>query len=313
MKIKIQPISNCTLSAAAEQFIRQCKIKNLSPHSISDYQSKLKILTDFYGDNPISTFSLDTLNEFTYWLKTTRQLNDISINSYLRTARAFLYFCMERGIMDSFKVRLPKADEALKETYSHHELTILLKHPDRKNSTFAEYRDWAAVNLLLGTGCRISTAVNILIGDLDFDNGVITLQKTKNRKKQVIPMGTTLQTVLKEYLLIRGGTSEDYVICTQYGEKLAVHSLQSSIKRYNHHRGIERTSLHAFRHSFARDWILNGGDVFRLQRIMGHADISTTKQYVQLYGADLAKDYDKYNALDRLSQTHNSHQRITLH
>ena len=130
---------------------------------------------------------------------------------------------------------------------------------------------------------------------------MITLKKTKNRKRQIIPLSHALKLTLKEYLMIRGGTAEDYLICTENGTQIAVRSLQQSVERYNHKRGVQRTGLHAFRHSFARDWIVSGGDPFRLQRILGHADISTTKQYVQLYGNDLSKDFEKFNALDRIS------------
>lgn len=58
--------------------------------------------------------------------------------------------------------------------------------------------------------------------------------------------------------------------------------------------------MHAFRHSFAKQYIKNGGDVFRLQQLMTHADIATTKKYVNMFGEELKDGYEMYNQLDTL-------------
>ncbi|RHP70371.1 hypothetical protein DXA59_05185 [Clostridium sp. OF03-18AA] len=64
-------------------------------------------------------------------------------------------------------------------------------------------------------------------------------------------------------------------------------------------KGVEKTSAHLYRHTFAKKWILNGGDIFRLQKILGHSDLTVVKEYVQMFGQDLAVDFDKFNSLDR--------------
>lgn len=72
------------------------------------------------------------------------------------------------------------------------------------------------------------------------------------------------------------------------------------LARYNRSRGVEKTSAHLYRHTFAKKWIMNGGDIFRLQKILGHSDLSVVKEYVQIFGTDLAVDFDKFNPLDRM-------------
>lgn len=72
------------------------------------------------------------------------------------------------------------------------------------------------------------------------------------------------------------------------------------LKRYNNKRGVAKTSAHLFRHTFAKKWILNGGDVFRLQKILGHSDLTVVKEYVNMFGNDMAVNFDKYNPLDRM-------------
>ena len=108
--------------------------------------------------------------------------------------------------------------------------------------------------------------------------------------------------VIKEYLEIRGGTPGDYLFCNNYGRKANERTFQQMVADYNRNRGIERTSIHAFRHTFARLYILNGGNAFILQKLMGHSDISVTKEYVDLFGTDLSVGYDRLNPLDGLGK-----------
>ena len=69
--------------------------------------------------------------------------------------RAFLYWCMEKGYLEKYPIRLVRADDPIKEPYTTDELQKLLKEPDCKTCSFAEYRNWVIVNFLLGTGCRL--------------------------------------------------------------------------------------------------------------------------------------------------------------
>lgn len=105
---------------------------------------------------------------------------------------------------------------------------------------------------------------------------------------------------MKEYLRYRKGKPEDYVFCNSFGEQGDKRTYQEMLASYNCKRGIKKTSAHLYRHTFAKKWILNGGDIFRLQKILGHSDLSVVKEYVQMFGQDLAVDFDKFNPLDRM-------------
>ena len=102
-------------------------------------------------------------------------------------------------------------------TYLDDELGRLLKKPNMKACDFTEYKIWVFSNYLMGTGNRISSALNIKIMDLDFDNALIQVNKAKNRKAQMIPMSATLSTVLQEYLVYRKGEATDYLFCNSSG------------------------------------------------------------------------------------------------
>jgi integrase/recombinase XerD len=213
---------------------------------------------------------------------------------------------MEMDYLQNFKITIPKVDKKLKETYTDSELAVLLKKPDLKMCSFSEYKIWVFSNYLLGTGNRLSTALDLKIEDIDFVNGMIQLNHTKNRIAQLIPLSVTLDKILKEYLRYRKGTPKDYVFCNSYGAKGDKRTYQDMLASYNRGKGVEKTSAHLYRHTFAKKWILNGGDIFRLQKILGHSDLSVVKEYVQMFGNDLSLDFDKFNPLDRTVGTGNN-------
>lgn len=311
-KITMIQTNNVTVQQAYDQFMRKCKIKNLSDESIKSYGEKLSHFFSYYSTTAsIQQITEQIVDDYILWLQNNRKCNDITINSYLRSLRAFLYYCMECGYLSSFKVHMIKAEKKMKETYTDEELKILLAKPNMNTCTFREYEVWTLENYLIGTGNRISSAMNLQIKDIDFNNLQIFIRKTKNRSQYVIPLSYTLSIVLQEYLVIRGGELDDYVFCNTYGNKGDQHTFQQAIRTYNRNRGIAKSSCHLFRHTFAKNWILSGGDIFRLQKILGHSDITVTKEYLAMFGNDLQMDFEKYNPLDRLNRSNNIH-RITM-
>jgi len=185
-------------------------------------------------------------------------LNNVSINTHLKNIRAFVNYCISLGYTEEFKIKLLRVEKTVKETYTDSELAILLQKPNLKKCNFTEYRNWVFINYLIATGNRVSTIINIKIGDIDFDNNTIILKKTKNKKQQIIPVSTSLKAVLQEYLKYRKGEHDDYLFCTATGTHLNRGTMKTAISNYNRARGVTKTSIHLFRHTFAKNWILNG-------------------------------------------------------
>jgi len=305
-KITIKTGQELTLQESHNFFIRKCEVKNLAERTIGIYTEHFQMFQKFINDNEygISDISLRLVEDFTFHLMESKKRNNITVNMILRSIRAFLYFCMDERYIPIFKIKMLKVDKEIKETYTDTELGTLLKKPNLKASDFSEYKIWAFSNYLLGTGNRISSALNIKITDLDFDNAVIRVNKAKNRKAQIIPLSHALSTVLREYLTYRKGESTDFLFCNAYGDKPDIRTYQGMLASYNKRRGVVKTSAHLYRHTFAKKWILNGGDIFRLQKILGHSDLSVVKEYVNMFGGDLAVDFDRFNPLDSLEFRH---------
>ena len=163
-KRTLQPTSKVlpSIQTAFGQFQKQNRLKNLSHDTIEFYSAKSHCFFSFLGDTDqtIDTITEESVEDYIFYLKE-KQLQDTTINTHLRMVRAFLYWCMDKGYLSQFSIKLIRADAPVKETYTSNELERLLKAPDKKTCSFAEYRNWVIVNFLLGTGCRASTLVNL--------------------------------------------------------------------------------------------------------------------------------------------------------
>ena len=95
---------------------------------------------------------------------------------------------------------------------------------------------------------------------------------------------------------------DDYLFPTHTGTQLSLRSFQQAIRKYNAERGVSKTSIHLFRHTFAKNFILAEGGPVQLQMLMGHSTLDMTRHYVNLYGADLSKDFERLNPLDNIKR-----------
>ena len=222
-----------------------------------------------------------------------------TVQTYIKGLRAIFYYFMQNEWMNEFKITLPQAEETIKEVYTDYEVQQLIRKPNLKTCDFSELRNWVMVCYFLSTGNRLSTVANIHIGDVDLQAGEIFIRRTKQKKQYILPISNGLKSVLQEYLKHRKGGPDDFLFVTVYGEQFTKDTMGECLRHYNWSRGVEKTGIHLFRHTFAKNWILNGGDIFRLQKVLGHSTLDMVKQYVAIYGADLKRDYEQYSLFDR--------------
>lgn len=130
---------------------------------------------------------------------------------------------------------------------------------------------------------------------------MLIVKRTKNRKQRYIPISKNLNKILIEYLEYRNPKSEeDYLFCNEFGEFLPRTTLQNAVMKYCLRRGVNKYSLHLFRHTFAKMWILNQGDVFSLQKILGHSSLKQVNHYLNLYAEDIKRYFDDFCALESI-------------
>ena len=286
-------------------YLDYCRQRNLRDATIKHYQQSYSQFFKFFDpDMPLEKLNKNIYNEYVLFL-TANLSNDVSINSYLRDLITTLHFLMEEGHLSHFKMQSVKVDKTAVETYSEEELHILLKKPNLKKSSFIEFESWVISCLLFATGIRQHSLMELKVKDLDFDNLTLNVRVTKTRKPLLIPLNRSMVNILNDFLRHRQfKNKDDWLFCNAYGDQLKKSTCYNMLYRFNKSRGIETTGLHRYRHTFAKQWILNGGNVVTLSRLLGHTNLSTTQNYINLLVSDVANQVEEINLLDKFSKRH---------
>lgn len=216
--------------------------------------------------------------------------------------RAFLTYCFSKGYLNKFIVKIPNIDLNKKTVYTEEELNKLLKKPKMDTCLVGEYKAWATVNFLLGTGCRTETLLNVRISDIDFTNDMILFSHMKTRRQVTIPLSDTLKSVLKEYIETMGLRNNDLLFPKLNKEKMNYDTLHQNLSNYFTNRKVQMRGINVFRNTFATMFVKNHGDIYRLKVLLAHSNIKTTERYVNLLPIDIKDDICDYNPLDVLNK-----------
>ncbi len=289
-----------TFEEGCNKYLEYCRQRNLRQGTINHYrQSYLHFYKYFDPKMPVEDIDEQTYKDYVLHLKATLH-NDVSINSYLRDLITTLHFFMNEGYIPHFKMQAIKVDKSHIETYNEQELKLLLKKPNVKQCSFTEYQCWVMTNFLFSTGVRQRSLMHIQVKDLDFDNNVVYVNVTKNRKPLIVPLNQTMVNILSEYLKHRQHKSnDDFLFCNIFGQQLVKSTCYHMLYEYNKKRGVQTTGIHRYRHTFAKQWILNGGNVVSLSKLLGHSSLEITQNYIHLLVSDVAKQVNEINVFDR--------------
>lgn len=290
-----------SLNELFPRFVAAKIAEGVSEKTVDTYHQHWKCIGKHLDlDKSIGEATQDDINNVVVSMRK-RGLAHNSISSYTRVLRTYLKWCRNQGYTD---VVMPpiKDRETVKETYTDQELLALLRKPSR-NCDFTEYRNWVIINFLLNCGCRAATIRNIQNRDVELSARQVSFRHTKTGKVQIIPLCTQMVNTLKDYMAIRKGSPSDYLFCNEFGEMLTENALREAILKYNHRRGVQKSSIHSFRHTFARKYLVDcQGDAFTLQRLLGHSTLQMTKHYCQIYDSDIAKNFDRISPLAQLQK-----------
>lgn len=297
------------LGMAFDEFIQEKEARNLSQATIRNYIQSFEYFMDFNelsrDDNTTDEINIGM---FHHWIGSMKLdgVKHTSINHYLRDCRAFFYWCMDEDrkyITPSFKIHLVEGQEEQLKLFSDEDIALLLEKP-RRNDSFVVWRTWAIVNWVLGTGNRASTICDVRLNDVYYAKKEIALGHTKNKKAQIIPLSSSLETVLKEYCRMWRKEAEiDGWLFPNVGEEqLTTNALRHAFAKYCDDRGVEQTNIHGLRHNFAKGWVRNNGNMFALQKILGHASLDMTRKYVKLFSEDIKEDFDRFSPLDTIKR-----------
>jgi len=316
-KILMKDVKNLPLGEAFEQFNNYKTAMNKSKYTVDYYANRFETFRDFLQNEKGVEFT-DQINEnhvidfILYKRSLSANISDNTINNYLRAIRTVLYYFMEKGYAKNFHISLITVKQIPKDGYTRDEQKRLVEKPDITKCGFSEYRNWVITCHLLASGNRSRTIRYIKIKNVDLQEKVIALNEVKNNEGYEMPISDEYLPILRDYMKVRGGESEDFLFCNQYGKQLTADGLRSIIYKYNKSRNVDKTSIHIFRNTFAKNWLLQGGSEKKLQHALGHKNSKMVDEYVRLYGRELKTDFSKYTPLAGLKEIVSENRKINM-
>jgi site-specific recombinase XerD len=222
-----------------------------------------------------------------------RGLSPHSINSYLRALRSFFSWLVAEGVLETspfLKLKLPRVPHKVIKAFTRNEIQQLLSAIDIKSP--CGYRNYAIILTLLDTGLRVSELTGLQLTDVRFEEGTFKVLGKGNRER-FVPFGKEVQHCLWHYCRflrpLPSSPASDYLFLTQDGNRLNKNLIETLMTRYArkcHLTGV-RCSPHTLRHTAAISFLRNHGDIFSLQRLLGHSSLEMTRRYCEVADVDV--------------------------
>ena len=218
-----------TFEETFERLLSNRKAKGSSDKTLQTYHYHFRAICKYLDAD--KDIDLITKTDLEQMLADMRDggLSSNSINSYTRTLKSFFSWCNEEEIT-TLNLRLYKAEETVKDTYTDAELKRLLKKPKMRSTTFCEYRNWVIINLLLNSCCRAATIRSFLVKDVNLNNATITYRHTKNKSIQIVPLCSEMVSVMREYMKVRNGEANDVLFPNESGKAMTEAGLREAVR-----------------------------------------------------------------------------------
>ncbi|HBV88070.1 MAG TPA: integrase [Desulfosporosinus sp.] len=307
-----------------EEFMLYCTSRNLSPKTRKSYETTLKLFAHYLN----KAFVIDDAEDVTkshirHYVKSLQErgkytcmvekgnnnplvrtdrgkpISVNTINNYVRNIRVFFNWLEDEDEIEKNpmkKIKLLKGSERIKAILSEQEINSILNSFDK--TKFNEYRDYIVTLFLLDTGCRISECLDIKIDDVNLINQVVLLRYTKNKKERVVFFSPKLKKELKHWIKYKDRYMvNDLLFPTNRGTLLSINLYERTLRKIGSKLQIELYP-HRLRANFAQYYLLNGGDLLTLSRILGHSSLDVTKLYLQFDDESVNRQYQKFSPLN---------------
>jgi integrase/recombinase XerD len=311
-----------TIIEAVELFIQAKEAEGIRDSTIKGYYDTVKYFREWLNGEIeyIDQITATTIREYIKYLKndcipyqgdkirekTKKGLSVYTINIRLRNLKAIFRFLFNEEIISknpTSNIPLVKDDYHEEvQGLSDKEIDMILDYYD--DNQFTQWRDKTLVLLLLDCGLRINEAISLTSEQIDFKQNTLLVPSdiAKNRKYREIPISREVSKRLKQLF----DETEQYfgegcqLFMNAYGDPFTADAFRRRLNRLKVKLDIPKLHPHMFRHTFARNYILNGGDLFTLQKILDHADIQTTRKYIQMDSEHLRQQHNKFSPVRRI-------------
>ena len=287
-----------------ENFKNYLKLeRGLSDNSIKSYDYDLILFKKFLIANKINDTPLNCKSETikNYLYKSFSDKKSISQARSISAIKSFFnYLIFEGYIKDSpiSNIESPKQEKKLPKVLTENEIKKLINSIDL-NHDFGQ-RNKTIIEILYGTGIRVSELVNLKLSNIFFKENIIKVIG-KGNKERFVPFGEIASNEMKIYINNRNrlkidSKSSDILFLNRYGRGLTRSMIFKIISDASKRVGLDKKiSPHTLRHSFATHLIKNGADLRTIQLILGHESITTTEIYTHLDTLHLEEVLKKYH------------------
>jgi integrase/recombinase XerC len=269
--------------------------KRYSKHTLISYQNDLSqfslfIEAEFNLSNPQEA-SYSIIRSWIVKLAETK-ITPKSINRKIAALRSYYKFLLRNGMISkdpTIKIKAPKVKKSLPVFVEEEKLIKLLDGIISEDNLigfeedFSGNRDRLIIELLYGTGIRLSELIEAKIQDVNFYEGTIKVLG-KGNKERIIPMNHTLVERIKEYNLLKKkeglSNSIEYLIVTNEGTQTYPMFIYRTVRKYlDNATTVEKRSPHVLRHSFATHLLNKGADLNAIKDLLGHSSLAATQVY----------------------------------
>ncbi len=275
--------------------------RGLSENTVTAYLHDIDLLFGYLNGKDIKSVTYNDLTNFI------NHVNETGLGTYSQARiisgiRAFFrYLELEKLIETnpSDLLELPKLGRKLPDYLTYEEIERIINAIDLSKPE--GQRNRAIIEVLYGSGLRVSELINIKISNIYFEEGIISIIG-KGDKQRLVPLGEMAKKHIKLYLenyrklQTPKKDAEDILFLNRRGGKLSRQMIFLIIKELVNKAGIKKNiGPHTFRHSFATHLVQNGADLRAVQDLLGHASIITTEIYTHLNREDIRKAILKYH------------------
>jgi integrase/recombinase XerD len=297
------------LAVEAERYLAHLAVeRGLSEHTLAAYRRDLRRYAAFLTHRDVhdpGAIEEATIRSFVASLSASTHGPDdapyraTSVARTLSAVRSFHRFLLREGITDrdpAIGVPQPRLPRSLPRPLPVEDVRRLLEAPDEGSPT--GLRDRAILELLYGSGLRISELTGLDVDDLDLEEGSVRVLG-KGGKEREVPLGSFGRDSIGAYLTrgrpaLASTATRGAVFLNARGGRLSRQSCARLLGHYVRRAGIERrVTLHTLRHSFATHLLEGGADVRVVQELLGHASVATTQIYTLVTARHLREVYEE--------------------
>ena len=288
------------LTKAAEGFLLQKSVEGLSPRTLETYEHQLHHLAKFLGDPDITSITTHDLKRFFHYLRTeytpprwngtSTPLSGRTLRNYWIVCRSFYTWAeAELGVPDAIDgIAAPKPNTTQVEPFTQEEVKAMLK-------ATCNLRDHSILLVLLDTGIRARELCALRIADVDLQTGKMHVRR-KGKKERHCYVGNVTRRSLWKYTDSRD--PREPLFSTQQGRALNIHWLWRLVNQIGKRANVSGARPHRFRHTFAVQFLRNGGDIFTLQMLLGHSSLEMVKHYAKLAAIDAEQAHRRASPAD---------------